>query len=187
MISTPEDLAIRCAADFERLPAEGHWEVVDGTAVLLPGNELDHQEICIGLIKRLLAALQQRDHGNVLATVNVDIPGKEFRTRVPDIVVYKRRPTGKRFQAGEPPEIAIEVLATPRGNVEHSEKIDDYARAGIAEYWIVNPFERNVEIYRLEEGEYKLSEVASDAIESFAMPGMRIDLRGCFMRGSEPA
>jgi Uma2 family endonuclease len=185
MITTPEDLAIRCAADFERLPAEGHWEVVDGTAVLLPGNELDHQDVVDELSFRLGEGLRQRGRGRRNTATNVDIPGNEFRTRVPDIVVYERRPAGKRFQTGEPPEIAIEVLATPRGNVEHSEKIDDYARAGIAEYWIVNPFERNVEIYRLEEGEYKHSEVASDAIDSFAMPGLRIDLRGCFKPGSE--
>lgn len=170
-------MIVSTAADFERLPAEGRWEVVDGTAVLLPGNELDHQDVVDELSSGLGDALRRRGRGRRNTATNVDIPGGEFRTRVPDLVVYERRPSGKRFHAGEPPEIAIEVLATPRGNVEHSEKIDDYARAGIAEYWIVNPFERIVEIYRLEEGEYKLSEVAGESIDSFAMPGLRIDLR----------
>jgi Uma2 family endonuclease len=178
MITTPEDLAIHTAADFERLPAEGHWEVVDGRAVLLPGNDLDHQEILDELSSRLDHCLRRRGTGRRNTTVNVDIPGPEFRTRVPDIVIYERRPSGKRFHVGEPPEIVVEILATPRGNVERTEKIDDYARAGIAEYWIVNPFEQVVEIYRLEAGEYKLSEVATAEIESFAMPGVRIDLHG---------
>jgi Uma2 family endonuclease len=181
MITTPEDLAIRSAEDFERLPGEGLWEVVDGRAVLLSGNELDHQKICGRLYLQLMAALKQRGYGDAVTMVNVDIPSRSdegFRTRVPDIVVFEHDPSGKRFQAGEPPEIAIEILATRRGNVEHSEKIDDYACAGIAEYWIVNPFEHVVEIYRLEAGEYKLAEVAREEIDSLAMPGLRVDLRG---------
>jgi len=28
---------------------------------------------------------------------------------------------------------------------------DDYARAGIGEYWIVDPFKRPVEVYRLDD------------------------------------
>ena len=41
----------------------------------------------------------------------------------------------------------IEILTTRRGNVERTEKLDDYARAGTGEYWIVNPFDRSVEVY----------------------------------------
>jgi Uma2 family endonuclease len=179
VITTPGDLLIYSAPDFERLPEEGLWEVAEGRAVLLPGNEFDHQEISIGLVKQLLAELQRRGQGQLLTTVNVDIPalpGETFRTRVPDIVVYERRPSGKRFAAGEPPEIAIEVLSSPRGNVERTEKLDDYARAGIAEYWIVDPFERAIEIYRLQAEQYKLVEIASEQVDSEAMQGVRIDV-----------
>src|SRR5947209_14043370 len=119
MIKSPEDLASHSAADFERLPEEGHWEVADGRAVLLPGNDLDHQEICDGLIERLLVGLNRRGYGKLVSTVNVDIPGDEFRTRVPDIVVYERRPSGNRLHAGAPPEIPVCVLATRRRYGDH--------------------------------------------------------------------
>jgi hypothetical protein len=47
---TTRDLEIYSAADFENLPHDGLWEVADGRAILLPGNEWEHQRISIGLI-----------------------------------------------------------------------------------------------------------------------------------------
>jgi Uma2 family endonuclease len=181
MITTTDDLAIRSAADFERLPEDGLWEVAEGRAILLPGNELDHQDIVDELADRLKDELNRRGAGRRNTAANVDIPargGEVFRTRVPDLVVYERRPTGKRFEVGEPPDIAIEVLSTRRGNIERTEKMSDYACAGIAEYWIVNPFDCVVEVHRLEAGEYKVAGIVSEFIDSSAMPGLRIDLRG---------
>ena len=64
----------------------------------------------------------------------------------------------KRYRPDHPPELVIEILSTPRGNVERTEKLDDYARGGIREYWIVNPFDRCVEVYVLTGPEYQLKE-----------------------------
>jgi Uma2 family endonuclease len=60
-------------------------------------------------------------------------------------VVSTHKPR-RSFSVGHPPELVIEILSTRRGNVERTEKIEDYARAGIGEYWIVNPFDRVVEV-----------------------------------------
>jgi Uma2 family endonuclease len=180
---TTHDLEIYSVTDFENLPDDGLWEVADGRAILLPGNEIDHQEIASEIHGRLTAALAVRGHGRVLWTVNLDIPpypGEAFRTRVPDLVVFENRPFGKRFGLGQPPQIAIEILATRRGNVERTEKIDDYARAGVGEYWLVDPFERCVERYRLADGRYAMPEIQTEEIHSLAMPGLHIDLRGLF-------
>ena len=180
---TTHDLEIYNVADFENLPVDGLWEVADGRAILLPGNEIDHQEIATEMLRRIFAILDARGRGRVLSTVNLDIPpypGEGFRTRVPDLVIFENRRAGKRFGLGEAPEIAIEILATRRGNVERTEKIDDYSRAGVGEYWLVDPFERCVEVYRLIENRYKLPETATEEIISVAMPGLRLDLRGLF-------
>lgn len=73
------------------------------------------------------------------------------------------------------PIFVIEILSTPRGNVERTEKIDDYALAGIGEYWIVDPFQRAVEIYRLSEGVYREPEIVSQGgLRPGAFPGLEI-------------
>ena len=103
--------------------------------------------------------LKELGRGVVLATVNVGIPVPktsrgEVQNRVPDLVVAGHQPEGQ-FAAGDPPELAIEILSTPRGNVERTEKIDDYARAAIREYWVVNPFFCEIEVYILDGDSYR--------------------------------
>ncbi len=183
MIAAMEDVMVRTKADFERLPEDGLWEVVDGRAMLVPANDYQHQSVSHSLSVEFEKGLSSLGYGYVRTTMNVHIPidpGSSlqgFQNRVPDLVVFKKRPE-KDFEVGGPPELVIEILATRRGNVERTEKLDDYARTGIGEYWIVNPFDRSVEVYILRDGEYVLREtVSTGALRPEAFPGLAIDLQ----------
>jgi Uma2 family endonuclease len=168
-------------AEFERLPDDGLWEVVDGRAILLPANDNEHQDLSDELVGMFRQQVKVLKRGCALSTPNVSIPRRresysEFQNRVPDIAVSKHKQK-RRFQVGEPSELVVEILSTRRGNVERTEKLDDYALAGIAEYWIVNPFDRLVEIYVLRGEEYVLQRTAStETISPEAFPGIAIDL-----------
>lgn len=176
-----QDVMVRTRADFERLPEDGLWEVVDGRAILLPANDIFHQELSGAFFLAFSRGLKALGNGYVFLTVNVLVPPLEPRfgeiqNRVPDLVVSRSRPE-ERFEVGQPPELVVEILSTRRGNVERTEKLDDYARAGIGEYWIVNPFDRAIEVYVLRQGEYVLRETISQGLLSpAAFPGLPIDL-----------
>ncbi|MBI1788847.1 MAG: Uma2 family endonuclease [Acidobacteria bacterium] len=179
MITASEDVMILTRAEFQRLP-EGFWEVVDGRAILLPAPEYEHQEVAGALFLELSRALKALGRGHVVCTVNVFAPVRprvhaEIQNRIPDLVVSLHRPKGN-FEIGQPPELVVEILSTPRGNVERSEKLDDYARARVPEYWIVDPFHRAVEVYLLNNGDYVLSATVAGALRSAAIPGLEIDL-----------
>ncbi len=178
-----EDVLVRTEEDFERLPEKGFWEVADGRAILLPANDIyPHQEVAGALFIELRSKLKALGYGFVFQNVNVSVPPPrphltEIQNRVPDLVVSKQRPE-KKFQLGQPPELVIEILATRRGNVERTEKLDEYASAGIGEYWIVNPFDRAVEAYLLREHEYVLRETATTGrLRLEAFPGLEISLQ----------
>ena len=180
MLATTQDLMVLTVEDFERLPEDGMFEVVNGRAILLPGNDVLHQKICRALFLAFWRQLESLRLGFVLSSVNVFIPIEpgsffEVKNRVPDLVVCKKEPA-VRFEPGNPPEMVIEVLSTRRGNVERTEKLDDYAYAGIGEYWIVNFFDRVFEVYRLEAGEYRLLPRApGEPLRTVAFPGIEID------------
>lgn len=173
---------VRTRADFDRLPEEGLWEVVDGRAILLPANDIFHQELSGAFFLAFSRGLKALGNGFVFLTVNVLVPPLEPRfgeiqNRVPDLVVSKYRPK-ERFEVGQPPELVVEILSTRRGNVERTEKLDDYARAGIGEDWIVNPFDRAIEVYALRQGEYVLRETATQgSLYPEAFPGVQVDLK----------
>jgi Uma2 family endonuclease len=182
MIATSEDLLVRTEDDFWRLPGDGLWEVVAGRAILLPPNENEHSYIATNLTVLLFNQLKPTGRGHVVATPNIAIPGppdspKEFWSRVPDLAVSSHKPR-RNYSVGQPPELVIEILSTRRGNVERTEKIEDYARAGIGEYWIVNPFDRVVEVYLLRGGDYQLAQRGPDELllpQAFA--GVAVDPR----------
>jgi Uma2 family endonuclease len=142
---------------------------------------MEQQEICDRLNRLLFGKLEPLG-ACVVSALSVFIPRPpkshgEIQSRVPDIIVSRRKPH-RYFEVGEPPELVIEVLSTPRGNVERSEKVDDYALAGIGEYWIVDPFKRAVEVYRLSSsGEYAAPEIVPKGLLRLrAFPGVEIDI-----------
>jgi Uma2 family endonuclease len=188
MIATMRDVLVLTRTDFERLPDEGRWEVVEGTAILMPPPEIAHQEICDRLNRLLFTKLQAISGAFVVSALSVFIPRTpksygEIQSRVPDVIVSRRKPQ-RYFEAGQPPELVIEVLSTPRGNVERSEKIDDYARAGISEYWIVDPFKRAVEVYRMDDrGEYAPPDfVSAGQLIPRTFPSVEIDIESIWTK-----
>lgn len=177
MIATTQDLMVLTEAEFDLLPEDGVFEVVDGRAILLPGNNIPHQKIVVALWDAFRRQLSKWQRAFVIPQANVFIPRPpdvlgEVQNRVPDLVVASFEPA-ERFHAGEPPELVVEVLTTRRGNVERTEKMDDYARAGIGEYWIVNPLDRVFEVYYLQEGDYVLAP-SSSPLRPRAFPGVEI-------------
>jgi Uma2 family endonuclease len=187
MIATMRDVLVLTRTDFERLPDEGRWEVVEGTAILVPPPEIEHQKICDRLNHLLSMKLEPLD-ACVVSALSVFIPRPpksygEIQSRVSDLIVSRREPR-RYFEAGEPPELVIEVLSTPRGNVERSEKIDDYSRAGISEYWIVDPFKRAVEVYRMNDrGEYAPPGIVSEGqLIPRAFPSVEIDIESIWTK-----
>ena len=99
----------------------------------------------------------------------------------PDVMVV--RGAQKEFRTALPTtaELAVEVAVS-------SLKIDRlkaqiYAEAGVREYWIVCPREKQVELYRqpCAEGYAERTVVAAPAIlESAALAGVRVDLAALF-------
>jgi Uma2 family endonuclease len=180
MIGAMHDVMVFSEAEFELLPDEGRWEVVDGRAILLPPSEYEHQDLSDALVGIFRQQLKVLECGFAVSATNVFIPRRldslgGFQSRVPDIAVSKHTPE-RQFEVGAPPELVIEILSTGRGNVERTEKLDDYALAGIGEYWIANPFDRVVEEYVLQSGEYNLQQTAMSTIPPREFPGVVIDL-----------
>jgi len=180
VIGAIQDVMVFSEQEFELLPEEGRWEVVDGRAILLPPSEYEHQYLSDTLVRMFWQQLTPLSRGFVVSAANVFLARRlellgGFQSRVPDVVVSKHKPK-RHFEVGAPPELVIEILSTRRGNVERTEKLDDYALAGIGEYWIVNPFDRVVEVYVLQTSEYRLQQTATGTVTPQEFPGVVIDL-----------
>jgi Uma2 family endonuclease len=138
-----------------------------------------HQELGDEMAGDLRGQIRRTGRGFVATAVAVFVPAPPnvidpVQCRVPDIVISSHR-VREEYPVGNPPEWVIEILSTRRGNVERTEKMDDYARAGIQEYWLVNAIDREVEVYALSAGDYTLVRKTAQP-QSITFPGVEIDL-----------
>jgi len=126
---------------------QGCIEVLD-----LPSKE--HQRMAQFLFLLLVTYVRERKQGEVfVAPLPIRLwPGKY---REPDVVFLEksRRETGG---VSDGADLVIEVLG-PGAESRRRDlvtKVDDYAKAGIAEYWIVDPEEKLITVLSLDDDSY---------------------------------
>jgi Uma2 family endonuclease len=161
-----------------------HVEYSDGRLLIHEMPTPEHQRIVRNLARRLQDWAEARRAGEVLfAPMPVRLwPGK---FREPDVVFYAgrhRARIGSRF-AGVP-DLAVEVLSETTEAVDREEKLTEYARAGILEYWIADPRERTVTRYVLAERRYREAERVSSGgrLATSLLPGCEIRIDDVFPR-----
>ncbi len=79
------------------------------------------------------------------------------------------------------PDFVAEVLSKSTEKVDRKIKFEDYARHGVAEYWIVSPKDKSVEQYKLVRGQYELIFKSSEGnIKSLVIKGFEIPIAAIF-------
>jgi Uma2 family endonuclease len=82
------------------------------------------------------------------------------------------------------PDRVCEVLSRSTEAVDRTEKLPVYAREGTRHVWLVNPTEKTLEVFRLEESRYLLVNVSHEDARVRAEPFDAIDLDlGLLWRG----
>ncbi len=115
-----------------------------------------HQLIVFELAIKMRAFVQKQNLGLVqIGPLPVRLwPGK---IREPDILFVANEHSDRiAEQAYGPPNLVVEVLSPSTRRTDRLEKTVEYARAGVSEYWIVDPNGRTVEVFILREGAYEL-------------------------------
>ncbi|MBI3945038.1 MAG: Uma2 family endonuclease [Armatimonadetes bacterium] len=185
----------------ELFPCQGAWSEEEYFS--LPGNRLvefrhgwievlpipteTHQRIAF-LIARLLAAfVEARSLGIVLFSgTRVRLaPGKY---REPDVVFMRAEHSARRHeQFWEGADLVMEVVSPDYRRHDLETKRREYARAGIPEYWIVDPEEKRIEVLALQGRRYRVHGVFTPGTQatSAALPGFMVAVDDVFAAGGE--
>ena len=75
---------------------------------------------------------------------------------IPDVMIVCDRKHLKGGSYSGVPKFIVETLSPATALRDKTVKKEIYQNAGVAEYWIISPRERAVEIYYLEDGKYDL-------------------------------
>ena len=151
-------------------------ELRSGSLEVLPLPTLSHQTLVARLFRLLDAWLEPRGLGRiVLAPHPIRLwPG---RFRMPDLAVYLPASYDRLGeQSSGPPDLVFEVLFPGTRHVDLGEKREDYARAGIGEYWLIDPDTGTVQCLVLTGDHYdaQASSVGTDRVASTVLAGFAI-------------
>jgi Uma2 family endonuclease len=132
------------------LPEDGNQhELFDGELVTTPSPRPRHQ----GIVSKLNALLQQHVQRNSLGNVYVaplDTIMDEYTVVQPDILFVSQERVAEVVKEwiGGAPDLVVEVLSPSTFHKDLRRKMHVYSQFGVQEYWIVDPEEETLALYR---------------------------------------
>ncbi len=145
---------------------------------MTPAPDIAHQEIVGEIFAHLRNYIKLTGIGKVfVAPVDVRLDASTIVQ--PDVLVilnaHLERIAEKRIVGA--PDLVVDVASPATKEHDCYKKRAAYALAGVPEYWIVDPTERNVEVLILEAGTYRSSgifhgrqSVPSQIVAGFSVP-----------------
>ncbi|ABU58855.1 Uma2 family endonuclease [Roseiflexus castenholzii] len=147
--AVPSLRSIDTGWNYERwsaLPDDGNrYEVIDGVLFVTPAPSFFHQWIVRQIVLLLVEQIDRLGIGlTAWAPIGVRMPGCD--PVQPDIVVVRNEDRSMIYdrRINGVPALIVEVLSPSNPETDTEIKRAAYARAGLPEYWIVRPAERDV-------------------------------------------
>lgn len=161
-------------ADFCTLVQPGQKaDLIDG-AIFLDPCESPRNNLLFGWLMSLMNGwASETDAGRMFAS-RVAFKIDNRNAPEPDLGFVRRGRLRcvKQDHVVGPPDLALEIVAPESVERDYDLKFKLYERAGVSEYWIVDPDFQDVLAYRLgTTGKYRRVPLANRRIRSQAMPG----------------
>ena len=168
------------------LPIESdQLELIDGEVYVNPAPRLSHNIVVGEVADRLRAWV--RTHGGLCLTAPTDVRLSPHDVVQPDVflVLAERLGIVTEVALVGAPDLVVEVLSPSTRERDLGVKRDLYERAGVREYWVVDPEASTVTLLALEDGRYVEVPPVKGRLESRVLPGLRLNPKLLF-RGALP-
>lgn len=164
-------------------------EIIDGEVYLMAPPSRAHQKILTELTRQLANFLEGKTcevypapFGVRLFEKDGDCPEEVSTVVEPDLSVVCDRDKLDEYGCRGAPDLVMEILSPSSRRHDRLVKLGLYQRAGVREYWIVNPEDRTVQVMLLENGLYRVVDVgtAQDVVKVNSLEGCCLELEKVF-------
>jgi Uma2 family endonuclease len=150
-------------------PRQGEWteaayfaldtnrliELSDGCLKFLPMPTISHQ-VLLGYLDGLLNQyVREHNPGGIVLFAPVWVRLWAGKIREPDLVYMRSDHRSRMSKHFEGADLAMEVVSPDNPKHDRDTKRIEYAQAGIPEYWLVDPLDRHIIVYVLEDKNYR--------------------------------
>lgn len=144
-------------ADYFALPDTNRFVELSERELIMPPHPTETHQRVLGTLYAAMRAFVLEHKLGILRFAPLPVrlwPGK---IREPDILFVSHAHADRvGEQVYGPPDLVVEVVSSGTRRTDHGEKFLEYARAGVSEYWLVDPDPQTIEVFELEEGAYTL-------------------------------
>jgi Uma2 family endonuclease len=172
--------------DFVRFPDDGmRHELIDGEHYVTPSPNTSHQRVVGQLHGLIWTYLRTRPAGE-LFTAPFDVVFSNVDVVEPDLLFVSKERASVLTQANVQgsPDLVVEVRSPSTGRRDETIKLSLYERAGVSEYWLVDPDAQAIRIHRRDGAGYGaatiLTLMAGDVLTSRLFPDLEIPLSDIF-------
>jgi Uma2 family endonuclease len=169
------------ADEYFRLVDDGYrYELIEGVVCMSPSPTPKHQKLIVLIATQIETFLESQPIGHVFVEVDVDLgPGTEGKDLVyrPDVVFTRAVPAAPipdRIVGGA--DLVVEIISDTSRRYDSETKKADYERAGVAEYWLIDPERSAMTFFQLVDGRFVEMTPDGDKLLSKAVDGFTLDL-----------
>ncbi|SIS93964.1 MULTISPECIES: Uma2 family endonuclease [Alicyclobacillus] len=165
--------------DYVAWDGPERWELIQGVPYMLASPSPLHQQIVLQLGAEFALYLRGKSCQAYVAPMDLCFDEDEGTMDVvqPDLFIMCPPFQADRRVVGIP-VLVVEVLSPSTAAHDTIRKMLLYERAGVPEYWIVEPEERVVHVYRANGGtlRWNTSNRVGDRISPVAFPDLSVDV-----------
>jgi len=163
---TEEEFVAWCDSD-----TRAEW--VDGKVIIMSPSSVNQDDLNNWLSAILRHYLEHHDLGRVMGPNVTARFASQRRRRVPDLLVALKPRLHlimeNHFEGA--PDLIIEITAPESQTRDRREKYLEYEKAGVREYWIIDPISEQLEAYVLKRGKYVEMEPEKEIWHSTVLNG----------------
>ena len=173
--------------DFALFPDDGkRHELIDGEHYVTPSPNTKHQRVLGTLHGLIWTHLQKNPLGDVFLAP-FDVVFSLFDVVEPDLLYLSHERAATALTPDNVkgvPELVVEIASKGTRKRDETIKRRLYERAGVSEYWLVDPVTETIRVYRRDGTRFgrplELSRQAGDGLTTPHMPGLTLPLARIF-------
>jgi Uma2 family endonuclease len=167
---------------------EGRYDIIDGERIVT-NPVRRHQTIALNIAQAFKRYAKSGKRSKAyIAPVDVLISRIPLRTRQPDVLLISLARLEQCGSDLDPaplqvaPELVVEVLSTSDYRSTRLAKLEDYARVGVSEAWLVSPEAESVEVVSLSPDTMETRAVyaATHTARSLVFPDLEVRVEDLF-------
>ncbi|MDI6605470.1 MAG: Uma2 family endonuclease [Thermoanaerobacteraceae bacterium] len=174
--------------DYLTWSEDERWEIINGTPYMQAAPTWQHQAVLLELSRQFANYLQNKTCNIFTSPFDLRLPENDeededvINVLQPDLVVVCDKSKLQKTGYFGVPELIIEVVSPASGRKDKIEKFNLYEKAGVKEYWLVEPEEKVAMVFTLHNKSYGRPEVYSenDSVKVSIFEDLIIDLKLVF-------